>query len=543
MNVRQILVVLGLCAFVGSAPNTKGNSKPENIEDTYGSFVDGDNDMQNDDFDYGLDEEGSPPQEDNNLSPPEEHAEFISKPGVYPATIGDSIYLPCETTNQEIVTIWEKEDAGEKILLFQAGVPMKNSDNVVLNANNTLKVHVEKPTDYGAYACILMNDAESRPALTHQIVAATPPAIRGIWTNKNNETVYKQGETMMLTCEATGYPKPTISWHKENERLLVTGDTLTIPNVSKDSAGIYRCLADQPTSPSAMPVHHKPSHSFIQIHVEHPPQISVKEYLVTSNKERDAELICLVDAFPQPKIVWKKGDEIIINEGKTKISIDRRQKFIESKLLITDLADDDFTTYTCLARNSLGRMEKSISLVKVPVVREFSKPDKSNKDVVLTWKVESSSPIIAHEIQYRKKGETEWNVAKPEVTKSESDVYTVKYTLKDLDAGSYETRVRSQSEHGWSEYSSIIPFEGVLAKHGSSTHKKHHKNHHKDQKEKELKEKHISAQQEATSAPRQQEIIQKEAPVGASKTSASSAMASSLTTLSIALIFLCSIRQ
>lgn len=127
---------------------------------------------------------------------------------------------------------------------------------------------------------------------------------------------------------------------------------------------------------------------------------------MTSDKEKDAELICTVDAFPQPQIVWKKGDEIIVNQGKSKITLNKKleKPEFESILLITDLSDEDFTTYTCLARNSLGKSEKQINLVKVPVVREFIKPDKANRDVVLTWKVESSSPVTAHEIQYRKKG-------------------------------------------------------------------------------------------------------------------------------------------
>lgn len=71
---------------------------------------------------------------------------------------------------------------------------------------------------------------------------------------------YKSGETLSLTCVATGYPKPTISWHKGSERLAITGETLTITNVTADNDGRYRCLADNQV--------HKPSHHHIYIQVE-----------------------------------------------------------------------------------------------------------------------------------------------------------------------------------------------------------------------------------------------------------------------------------
>lgn len=131
--------------------------------------------------------------------------------------------------------------------------------------------------------------------------------------------------------------------------------------------------------------------------------MSIDKYIVNSNKENDAELKCTVHAYPPPVVVWKK-DGMNIRADPPKIILKRHQNNVENILMITNLTEADFGEYTCSATNKFDKVEKRVSLVKVPVVRGFVKPEKTNKDVVLTWKVESKSPITEHQLQYRKKG-------------------------------------------------------------------------------------------------------------------------------------------
>lgn len=48
---------------------------------------------------------------------------------------------------------------------------------------------------------------------------------------------------------------------------------------------------------------------------------------------------------------------------------------------------------------------------------------------------------------------------KPTVDGTEDGVYVIKYTLKNLGEGTYETRCRSQNLHGWSEYTDVTVVE------------------------------------------------------------------------------------
>ena len=68
---------------------------------------------------------------------------------------------------------------------------------------------------------------------------------------KSHGGVAMEGDTARLRCEATGYPTPTITWSKNgvdvtssyNGKAYVQGNTLVIPQVGIDDAGVYTCRA------------------------------------------------------------------------------------------------------------------------------------------------------------------------------------------------------------------------------------------------------------------------------------------------------------
>lgn len=132
--------------------------------------------------------------------------------------------------------------------------------------------------------------------------------------------------------------------------------------------------------------------------------ITTEKYLVNSDHQSDAELTCTVHAYPPPSIVWRKEGENVVQTLRIQLSQKKHVTRTENILVIHNLTEKDFGKYSCFAKNSLGKNEKTVSLVKTPAVREFVKPEKSNKDVMLTWKVESKSPILEHELQFKKKG-------------------------------------------------------------------------------------------------------------------------------------------
>ena len=78
-----------------------------------------------------------------------------------------------------------------------------------------------------------------------------------------NDTVIREGNTTTITCEAFGYPPPTVVWNKINgilsDRVSVSDSVsvptgygnvtrvnvnLTITNASREDTGVYTCSAN-----------------------------------------------------------------------------------------------------------------------------------------------------------------------------------------------------------------------------------------------------------------------------------------------------------
>ena len=78
-----------------------------------------------------------------------------------------------------------------------------------------------------------------------------------------NDTIIREGNTTTITCEAFGYPPPTVVWNRINgilsDRVSVSDSVsvrtgygnvtrvsvnLTITNASREDTGVYTCSAN-----------------------------------------------------------------------------------------------------------------------------------------------------------------------------------------------------------------------------------------------------------------------------------------------------------
>lgn len=62
---------------------------------------------------------------------------------------------------------------------------------------------------------------------------------------KSSVTAYRAWDTI-LTCDIFGYPTPVITWTRSYKKLdvnrhVISGNTLTIKNTTKDDDGAYIC--------------------------------------------------------------------------------------------------------------------------------------------------------------------------------------------------------------------------------------------------------------------------------------------------------------
>ncbi|GFW76368.1 ig-like domain-containing protein [Trichonephila clavipes] len=99
--------------------------------------------------------------------------------------------------------------------------------------------------------------------------------------------------------------------------------------------------------------------------------ILIPSQLIGANLGEDVTLVCNLESYPRSVTYWViTGGIVIITNNKYKVIIEPSDSpssyKVKLKLLIRDLRPQDFGSYTCVAKNSLGETEGTISLYEKP---------------------------------------------------------------------------------------------------------------------------------------------------------------------------------
>lgn len=182
------------------------------------------------------------------------------------------------------------------------------------------------------------------------------------------------GQEFNLTCEASGYPVPTVYWGKEGSDFHSEGPILHFPSVTEEDSGQYFCIADNHGS--------KAARVDTNIRVPFFPAIvTAVNTTITTGRGWDkyVGLRCVVDGLPVPSVrYWK-----LKNGVRERVPNDRR-KYLHNSNYIGDYSPDlyistprwhimfieeleltDSGTYFCTAENRLGRDEQEFTVLVV----------------------------------------------------------------------------------------------------------------------------------------------------------------------------------
>ena len=132
--------------------------------------------------------------------------------------IGDKI-MPSKQTQENL-----KSDSGSWKSVSRLHLPVSREDNLA-------KVRCEASHD--------ALDANLETSRTLDIMY--PPRV----TASTSATgVLAEGSTVVLSCSAESNPIASISWRRAGGPVLTTESSFTIQSVSRDSAGVYECVAE-----------------------------------------------------------------------------------------------------------------------------------------------------------------------------------------------------------------------------------------------------------------------------------------------------------
>ncbi|XP_048803191.1 neuronal cell adhesion molecule isoform X6 [Lagopus muta] len=228
------------------------------------------------------------------------------------------------------------------------------------NFKKTLKIIDVSEADSGNYKCIARNILGS----THHVISVTVKA-SPYWITAPRNLVLSPGEDGTLICRANGNPKPSISWltngvpiaiAPEDPSRKVDGDTIIFSAVQERSSAVYQCNASNEYG-------YLLANAFVNVLAEPPRILTPANKLYQVIADSPALIDCAYFGSPKPEIEWFKGVKGSILRGNEYV-------FHDNGTLEIPVAQKDSTgTYTCVARNKLGKTQNEVQLeVKDPTM-------------------------------------------------------------------------------------------------------------------------------------------------------------------------------
>ncbi|XP_063587794.1 lachesin-like [Penaeus indicus] len=220
-------------------------------------------------------------------------------------------------------------------------------------------------------------------------VSLVPPDI--IDRESSGDLTVREGMDVTLTCRAKGHPPPTIVWRREDNKNIVLdaeksgelmdaeaapggvgvgagadeegsrvveGEKLTLKKVSRLQMGSYLCIASNGIPPSVS----KRTH----LRVQFPPMAWVPQQLEGAYIGQELTIECHTEAYPKSINYWTntKGDMIVAGDRYEPIVAETTYK-VYMKLRIRHVQPQDFGTFKCVAKNSLGETDGAIKVYEI----------------------------------------------------------------------------------------------------------------------------------------------------------------------------------
>ncbi|NXG64063.1 NEGR1 regulator, partial [Hemiprocne comata] len=199
----------------------------------------------------------------------------------------------------------------------------------------SLQIQDVDVTDDGPYTCSVQTQHTPRTMQVHLTVQVSPKIFR-----ISSDIVVNEGSNVTLVCLATGKPEPSISWR----------------HISPSGKHNH-------PAPGAPPA----SHWEQSWECKYPFYNSFFSVAPTIQELKSSGVVlggnglirCEGAGVPAPVFEWYKGERKLIN-GQQGITI--KNYSTRSLLTVTNVTEEHFGNYTCVAANKLGTTNASLPL-------------------------------------------------------------------------------------------------------------------------------------------------------------------------------------
>ncbi|XP_074160338.1 neural cell adhesion molecule 1 isoform X4 [Sminthopsis crassicaudata] len=278
---------------------------------------------------------------------------------------GEDAVIVCDVVSSLPPTIIWKHKGRDVIL--------KKDVRFIVLSNNYLQIRGIKKSDEGTYRCegrILARGEINFKDI--QVIVNVPPTVQARQSTVN--ATANLGQSVILMCEAKGYPEPTMSWTKDGEQIEIEEDDkygfnedsseLTIRRVDKSDEAEYVCIAENKAGEQD---------ASIQLKVFAKPKINYVENKTAMELEEQITLTCEASGDPIPSITWRTSTRNISNEEKASWTRPEKQETLDghivvsshvrvSSLTLKSIQYTDAGEYICTASNTIGQDSQAMYL-------------------------------------------------------------------------------------------------------------------------------------------------------------------------------------
>ncbi|XP_026178915.1 hemicentin-1 [Mastacembelus armatus] len=243
----------------------------------------------------------------------------------------------------------------------QGAVLAGNNPRYTFAEDGSLHILSAQVTDTGRYLCMATNEAGTQYK-TVDLQVDVPPSIAD---GRTNVTVIVNVQTT-LSCEASGIPKPTVSWTKNGRaintdqnqnmyRLLSSGSLVIIAPTVEDTA-LYECVVSNEAGEDSKSIN-------LTVHV--PPSIADEPTELIVTRLSPVVIACTASGIPEPTIHWSKDGRKLPKEGQG------YNILTTGPIEITSAELSHAGRYSCTAKNAAGSTQRHVQLTvqELPLIQ------------------------------------------------------------------------------------------------------------------------------------------------------------------------------
>uniref|UniRef100_A0A336MUJ8 CSON006072 protein n=1 Tax=Culicoides sonorensis TaxID=179676 RepID=A0A336MUJ8_CULSO len=284
--------------------------------------------------------------------------------------VGKSLMLTCRANVPDINLVTDlkwRDNKGNTIYSKQNSAPGAPMYTEQLSTDQSLALIITKLEESmaGNYYCSASYANTEMLEISVKIETFVPIT----WKDAPEEQYPTKGTDYLVKCEVSASPPPAVDWLRNGEiirtggRHVVDSRGLMIRNVKLEDDGAYVCRAVVIDTGEL-------AERTIRVEVQVRPEVMTMPQRIKAVEGQSFSVKCNATGKPPPMIEWIKDRTQQNLAIADRFTVDERTGL----LIISQVTDDDYGVYTCLAKNSAGVAEKKtmFDVLVTPKIYEFN---------------------------------------------------------------------------------------------------------------------------------------------------------------------------